>query len=151
VSVIKAAKELREIVRILERKLGVLEETEVVCCGITMSQCHALVEIGRAKSISLNELAQLLNLENSTMSRTVSNLVNSGLVKRDIDPTDRRYVTISLTGDGVSLFNYIEEGMDRYFEKVYGSIPESKREQVVESLQILLDAIRENECCRQNQ
>lgn len=143
-----ASKQLREIVRILERKFGALEENEVICCGITMAQCHALVEIGRVKSISLNELAQILNLENSTMSRTVNSLVNNDLVKREIDPSDRRYVMISLTSNGVKLFNGIEEGMNLYFKKVYGSIPESKREQVIESLQILLDAIRENECCK---
>ncbi|MDP4090219.1 MAG: helix-turn-helix domain-containing protein, partial [Bacillota bacterium] len=77
-------KQLREMIRILERKLGIFEESEFSCCGITFSQCHALIEIGRAKNISLNELAELLNLENSTMSRTVNNLVTSDLAKRDI-------------------------------------------------------------------
>lgn len=141
-------KQLRELIRSLERKVGVLEENEITCCGITLAQCHALVEIGRAKSISLNELAQLLNLENSTMSRTVNNLVNSGFVIRDIDPADRRYVTISLSESGASLFSSIEEGMNQYFENVYDSIIESKRKQVMESLQILLDAINKNECCK---
>jgi len=141
-------KKLRESIRKIERKLGVLEENELPCCGITMAQCHALVEIGRAKSISLNELAQLLNLENSTMSRTVNNLVNSGFIKRDIDPRDRRYVTISLAESGVSLFDGIEEGMNQYFTKLHDLIPESKREQVIESLEILLEAIQEKECCK---
>jgi DNA-binding MarR family transcriptional regulator len=136
------------MVRILERKLGVLEENEFSCCGITMAQCHALVEIGRAKNISLNELAGLINLENSTMSRTVNNLVANELVKRDIDPQDRRYVTISLTESGHKLFKSIEEGMNLYFSEVYDSIPESKRELVMESIQILLDAIGSNECCK---
>lgn len=135
------SKELREMIRILERKLGVLQENEFSCCSITIGQCHALVEIGRAQSISLNELAELLNLENSTMSRTVNNLVTSELAKRDIDPKDRRYVTISLTENGVKLFNDIEENMNSYFGKIYNSIPNNKKEQVLESLQILLNTI----------
>jgi len=135
------AKQLREMIRFLERKLGIIEEDEVACCGITIAQCHALVEIGRAKSISLNELAELLNLENSTMSRTVNNLVNNELVKRDIDPQDRRYVTISLTESGTKIFEGIEESMNLYFKRVYNSIPEDKRLQVMESMQILLEAI----------
>ncbi len=144
---IKVIRELREIIRILERKLGVIED-EIFCCGITMAQCHALVEIGRAKNISLNELACLLNLENSTMSRTVNNLVESGYVKREIDPVDRRYVAISLTERGISLFNSIEEGMNQYFNQVYSLIPEDKREQVIESLYLLVDAIKESESCK---
>lgn len=140
-------KQLRESVRMLERKLGILKESGFSCCGITLAQCHALVEIGRVNSISLNELAELINLENSTMSRTVNNLVGSELVKRDIDPHDRRYVTISLTEEGQKLYESIEERMNQYFTKVYSTIPESKRDQVLDSLNVLLDAIGKNDCC----
>lgn len=140
--------QLREMIRILERKLGILEQSEVACCGVTIAQCHALVEIGRAKSISLNDLSELLDLENSTMSRTVNNLVNSELVKRDIDPKDRRYVTISLTEGGTKTFEEIEQSMNLYYKRVYSSIPEDKRLQVMESMDILLDAIGKNECCK---
>mgnify|MGYP005835829463 CR=1 FL=1 len=142
------SKQLREMIRILERKLGALDDFQITCCGITMAQCHALVEIGRAKNISLNELAEILNLESSTMSRTVNNLVTNELAKRDIDPKDRRYVTIALTESGNKLFRDIEESMSLFYSKVYSYLPEDKREQVMESLQILLTAIGETECCR---
>lgn len=142
------ARQLREIIRMLERKLGILEESEFSCCGVTMAQCHALVEIGRAGSISLNELAGLLNLENSTMSRTVNNLVTNGIAERNIDPQDRRYVTIALTKTGYKLYKSIEEGMNGYFEKVYGAIPEEKRQQVMESLEVLVEAIAKTDCCK---
>ena len=141
---------LRETIRKLERKLGILEESELSCCNISLAQCHALVEIGRAKAISLNELAELLNLENSTMSRTVSNLVNSGYVKRDIDATDRRYLTISLTESGQDLFNRIEAGMGRYYRDIFEQIEEGKRGQVIESLNLLLDAVEKSNCCGGN-
>jgi DNA-binding MarR family transcriptional regulator len=137
--------QLREMIRILERRVGVLQDNEFSCCGITMAQCHALVEIGRAKSIALNELAELLNLENSTMSRTVNNLVVGELAKRDIDPQDRRYVSISLTENGQKLFEGIEEDMNQYFSKVFALIPENKKEQVLESMQLLLDALEKHE------
>ncbi|AFQ44896.1 MarR family winged helix-turn-helix transcriptional regulator [Desulfosporosinus meridiei] len=137
--------QLREMIRLLERKLGVLEDNQYSCCGISMAQCHALVEIGRIKDISLNELAEQLNLENSTMSRTVNNLVTNELVKREIDPQDRRYVTITLSENGDKLFKGIEEEMNQYFKKVYNSIPEDKKQQVLESLQILLEAVGINE------
>ncbi|MFT8888841.1 MAG: MarR family transcriptional regulator [Ethanoligenens sp.] len=138
---------LRETIRKLERKLGILEESELSCCNISLAQCHALVEIGRAKTISLNELAELLNLENSTMSRTVSNLVNSGYVKRDIDATDRRYLTISLTENGQDLFNRIEASMGKYYRDIFDQIEEAKRGQVIESLNLLLDAVEKSNCC----
>ncbi|MBK1811061.1 MarR family transcriptional regulator [Clostridium sp. YIM B02505] len=142
------AKQLRELIRVLERKLGILEDNGFSCCGITISQCHALVEIGRANSISLNQLAELLNLENSTMSRTVNNLVSNDLAKRDIDPQDRRYVTISLTDNGQKVYEGIEKDMNLYFKKIYDTIPQDKKKQVLESIEILLEAIDKSECCK---
>ncbi|WP_160673601.1 MarR family transcriptional regulator [Clostridium sp. C8-1-8] len=134
-------KKLRELIRMLERKLGILQDSGFSYCKITMSQCHALVEIGRTKVISLNELAELLNLENSTMSRTVNNLVANELVKREIDQQDRRYVTISLTDKGHDIYQGIEEEMNLYFKKIYETIPADKRQQVLESVEILLESI----------
>lgn len=135
------SQQLRELIRILERKLGVLGDNQVPCCNITMAQCHALVEIGRAEKISLNKLASILNLENSTMSRTVNNLVKNNLVKREIDEKDRRYITISLTENGKAVFENIELRMNEFFRTIYSSITEDKREQVLESLQILIQAV----------
>lgn len=138
--------QLREFIRQLERKLGVLQESRQSCCGcISMAQCHALVEIGRAEKISLNDLAEKLNLDSSTMSRTVNKLVTNHLVKRDIDPADRRYVTISLTEDGKSRFHSIESDRNAHFQQVYETIPASKRKQVLESLQLLIDALSKNQ------
>lgn len=138
-------KNLRESVRQMERKLGILEESEVSCHGISLAQCHALVEIGRAKSISLIELSELLNLDSSTMSRTVNNLVNNGMAGRELDSNDRRYVTIKLTENGLKKFMRIEDNMDLYFTNIFESIPCEKQEQVLESLQILVAAITKND------
>lgn len=138
-------KQLRENIRLLERKLGILNDSEMSCCSVTMAQCHAVVEIGRAGSISLIDLANLLNLDNSTMSRTVNNLVNSDFAKRELDPDDRRYVTITLTDKGIELFNSIEYSMDEKFSAIYNSIPENKRAQVLDSLKLLNDAFKT--CC----
>lgn len=139
-------KRLRECIRILERKLGALEGDELSCCGLTLAQCHALVEIGRAERISLSELADSIGLDASTMSRTVNNLVTKRMAQRELDETDRRYVTISLTEQGHARFLAIESGMEAYFLKIYESIAEDEREGVLNSLSILLRAI-ETGCC----
>jgi DNA-binding MarR family transcriptional regulator len=138
------AKQLRESIREMERKLGILEECKVSCGGITITQCHALVEIGRAKSISLIELSEILNLDNSTMSRTVNNLVNNGLVERELNRKDRRYVTIKLSESGIKVFENIETNMNSFYKKVFHTIPCDKQEQVIESMQILLEAISQH-------
>ena len=140
-------KQLRESIRILERKLGILEESEMACCGLTLAQCHALVEIGRAGRLSLVDLAGTIGLDTSTLSRTVNNLVAKNMVSRDLDPDDRRYVTIQLTPEGERHFREIETSMDSYFHMIYENIAENDRALVLKGLTVLLDAIQESNCC----
>lgn len=138
---------LRELIRILVRDLGVLEKSDASCCGVSLTQCHAIVEIGRKEKISLVDLASLLGLDKSTLSRTINNLVESDLVIRDLDKENRRYVSIQLTEEGSSVFRNIEESMDKYYKSIFESIPENKRSQVIESLQLLKEAVESNNCC----
>jgi DNA-binding MarR family transcriptional regulator len=107
---------LRELIRILVRNLGILEKSDASCCGVTITQCHAIVEIGRREKISLVDLADLLGVDKSTMSRTVNNLVEADLAARELDAANRRYVIIQLTDNGRSVFQkeYMLPGNPRY-------------------------------------
>lgn len=138
---------LRELIRILVRNLGVLEKSDASCCGTSITQCHAIVEIGRAKEISLNELSVLLAVDKSTMSRTINNLTQANLAVREMQLDDRRYIKIKLTDSGEEIFNNIEDSMEKYYKSIFSSIPEEKREQVLESLKLLTEAVKENKCC----
>lgn len=138
---------LRELLRVLVRSLGILQKDEASCCGITLSQCHAIVEIGRSEAISLNDLSDLLDLDKSTMSRTVNNLVSQGLVERKTDKNDRRYIKIHLTDSGEKVFINIEDGMNKYYLDILNSLPQDKKSQVIESLGLLIEAIKKNKCC----
>ena len=133
-------RQLRELIRQLERKTGAMNDSQMACCNITMAQCHALVEIGRAKRISLVELSEVIGLENSTLSRTVNHLVNAEMVNRDVDLANRRYITISLTEDGQQVFDGIETCMNLYYKQILRRIPEEKQTEVLESLKLLIDA-----------
>ncbi len=139
--------ELRELTRQLIKNMSFLDKTEASCCGTTIGQCYAITEIGRVEEISLNELADLLNLDNSTMSRTINNLVEQQLVIREIDAQDRRYVKMKLTEKGQGIYKTIEKNMDKYYMSLMKDIPEEKHLQVVESLELLLKAMKNNKCC----
>ncbi len=140
----KGSSNLRELIRILVRTLGILEKNDISCSGVTIAQCHALVEIGRTQKISLIELAELLGLDKSTMSRTIKNLVDAGFVNRETDSENRRYISIQLTDKGTQVYKSIEDSMNGYYGSIYKSIPEDKRIQVLESLELLIKSIKDN-------
>ncbi|WP_312370166.1 MarR family winged helix-turn-helix transcriptional regulator [Lachnoclostridium sp.] len=138
---------LRKLIRVLVKNLGMLEKSDSSCCGVTVTQCHAIVEIGQKGKVSLVDLADLLDVDKSTMSRTVNNLVELGLAIRELDTENRRFVIIQLTEDGKNVFNSIEKSMETYYKDIFCSIPEDKRGQVLESLALLTDAAKNNKCC----
>jgi DNA-binding MarR family transcriptional regulator len=138
---------LRESVRLLVRKLGVLERGDASCCDITLSQCQTIVEIGRARKMSMNLLSEVLGLDKSTVSRSIDKLVNDGIIVRETDSEDRRSVTLQLSEKGQSIFEEVEKRMAIYFDGVVAAIPAEKREQVVESMQYLAQALKGIRCC----
>ncbi|MDD3141236.1 MAG: MarR family transcriptional regulator [Lachnospiraceae bacterium] len=139
-------KQFRESIRILERRLGLLNKYSNTCCGdeITLAQCHALVEIGRAESSTLKELAVVLGLDTSTTSRTVEGLVKKQLVKRTTSKEDRRSINISLTTKGYQSFHAIENTMDNFFATVFSFIPIEEKMNVLHSLDLIATAFKKN-------
>ncbi|MEA4889287.1 MAG: MarR family transcriptional regulator [Clostridiaceae bacterium] len=142
--------ELRELLRILERRLGMIDDNAKSCCGITMTQCHALVEIGRAGSVSLSGLADLLGLDKSTVSRTVDLMVKGGQVARRLDEQNRRLLVIRLTGKGQLAYQCVENGMNRHYQQIQAAIPQEKKETVLESLRLLVSAVSQIETDDEN-
>jgi DNA-binding MarR family transcriptional regulator len=52
------------------------------------------------KSVKMSELGRNLGIDNSAITRQVDTLEGKGLVKREVNPSDRRQYIISLTEKG---------------------------------------------------
>lgn len=144
----KFVRELRELIRQLMRSSSFHDRFEASCCGITLAQCHTIIEIASAREISLNELAERLGVDNSTMSRTINNLLDRGLAVRNTDPRDRRYVKIKLTDKGFEMYRSIRTNMNMYYMSLLKDIPEEKHGQIIESLSLLLEAMKNESISR---
>ncbi|HZD12393.1 MAG TPA: MarR family transcriptional regulator [Candidatus Binatus sp.] len=84
--------------------------TEDQALGVAPGQLSALSVVVFAGPISLNDLARTELVKPPTMSRIVDALVREGLVKREVNKTDRRAIVISATSKGTSLMH---EGRSR--------------------------------------
>lgn len=132
----------RKKLRQLQIKLDELLKLDGSCCGVSLSQCYTLLEIGNKKQLSMKELASEMGLDTSTLSRTIDGLVNIGLVDRVQNSDDRRYVTITLTKQGESIYNSIQEYYNIYFMSLFKLMPEEKHQQVIESFILFSDALQ---------
>ena len=135
----------RENTRRLEMNLGNINKSDCCCCGISDTKCFILVEIGRKPDISVKELAGILRLDKSGISRMVEELVQKEFVERKPSKEDRRYVVLNLTVKGSERFNQIENNMNIKFKSILDRIPEEKRNQVIEALELYNVACEANE------
>jgi MarR family transcriptional regulator, organic hydroperoxide resistance regulator len=92
--------ELAMSVKAGQRELERRQNEAMRPLGLTAAQADALLVIGQAGPLSLNELGDLLIAEAGHPSRLVDRLVEADLVQRRPAPDDRRRVELSLTPRG---------------------------------------------------
>ena len=89
---------LRQLNYELVKELGLFKHR----AGLSFSQRHILYHIKNNISLSIQELADFLHVEHSTMSRNIKKLVQAGLVDIYQDEKDKRRKVITLSAAGES-------------------------------------------------
>ncbi len=141
--------EVGEVVQRLTRLLQLFERDQIKVYGITSSQCYTLLEIERSSGLTMNELSTKMNLDTSTMTRIMDNLVRDGLVKRVRDKGDRRFVVVQLTEQGQECAQKLRASIEKYYCDIITAIPVGQVDQVLASVNTLLTAFEKANpnCC----
>lgn len=133
--------DFRRDLRVLEREVVRQLEGETSCCEVTLTQCHALLELSFSE-LSLSRLAAALDLDASTLSRTVEGLVKAGLVERTVDAADRRSVRLTLAQAGRDKVASIDQMCNRYYAALLEQLSEKDQRCVVRGVRLLADLMR---------
>lgn len=146
-------RDFRSNLRVLEREVELSMTSEAGCCGVTFAQCHLLLEVERRGNTSVTALAAALELDKSTLSRTVDGACRAGLIDRTVDPSSRRRQVLCLTEKGRQTAEAINSTCDASYARLFDFIPASRRLMVVQSVALLAEAMRlkrrnpEAACC----
>lgn len=144
-------REFRHQLRRLERRLDSALQTGIDCCGVTLMQCHTLLAIKDHGPLSMGELAAHLELDKSTVSRSVDILVKEGLVDRKPNPENRRAVTLQLSKPGGIRAEQIHSLCDHYFQSALNRLSETESAAVLKGITLLADALEnsmgDGSCC----
>jgi DNA-binding MarR family transcriptional regulator len=137
--------DLQEQMIALIRAFG-LHRPDQTPCGqpIAVAEAHALIELARAEPLSQNDLVVRLRLEKSTVSRLVQQMEQRGWIARRRSPLDGRMAQIHLTDAGRTLSCDLAKARRAKFARILAAIPEEQRANVLESLTILVEAMREH-------
>lgn len=134
------------------QKIMILDRAEKLCQGVTLSQAYAIGTIQRREILTMNELSQELGLAISTLTRIIDVMVRNEIVCRYHSEQDRRKVNICLTEKGKQLAANLEICGQKFWSKIFDQIPDEKKKEVTDNLNLLLKAIEgvEQVCCNQD-
>lgn len=138
---------LRLASRQLVRELGFMGGT-LAGTRYPPSAVHALIEIGRAGSLSARDLCGLLNLDKSSVSRMLRKLIEAGEVEPLPDGQDARSKLLSLTAKGQGSLKSINDLARLQVDAALALLPAETRRQAVDGLAAYAEALK---CCRTGQ
>ncbi len=95
--------------------------------AVSPSEARALIELMSARGIAQGELAGLLGLEKSTVSRLAAGLERKGWVRRGRDEGNQRYVRLYLTPEGGVIAARVWQAWHSRQERIVASLSPEER------------------------
>jgi len=140
------ARELQTSVQGFVRSFGLLV-TKQTPCGqpVSPSIAHALMALLDREQAGVvtyqHELAELLGLDRSSIARLCSRLEAEGRLKQEPAPDDARTRMLRLTAAGQKMAGGIRAASRGRFTRIVEAIPASKRQSLLDALQVLTTAV----------
>ena len=104
---------------------------------LSVPKFRVLIFLNRHEGASLSEIAEHMGLALPSMSKLIDGLVARDMVLRQMDPGDRRRVTLAPTALGrTAMQSALEATAARLAERL-ASLPSSERRTILEATQIL--------------
>jgi DNA-binding MarR family transcriptional regulator len=113
--------------------------------GLSMPQFGILMQLHYRGNCGVSDIGERFDITNAAASQLVEKLVQSGLIQREEDPSDRRAKLLNLTDKGRDLIQQGLEGRYRWVDEVAGKLTAEERETVSEALKIMAQAAEELE------
>jgi len=95
--------------------------------AVSASEARALVELVAARGIAQGQLAALLGLDKSTVSRLAAGLERKGWLRRGRDEGNQRYVRLYLTPEGSDVAARVWQAWQSRQARLLASLSEDER------------------------
>ena len=115
--------------------------TKIVPKELSYSQILAILVIPD-DGIEMSELAWVMGLENSTVTRLIARLETNGFVKREKSRVDKRSISVYLKNKGLTIQKNIEKKSDAIGQEILSNDTQSQKEAILENLSLFQWALK---------
>lgn len=113
--------------------------------GISTSELNCLkIFIEGNIKISVKDLAERLNITSGGVTKIVGQLEDRSILRRDMDPEDRRGILVSLTSEGRSLINKLHKITNDYYTSIFSGLSDKEKDRILSGLESLNEAWGKN-------
>jgi len=113
--------------------------------GLSMPQFSVMMQLHYRGACGMSEVSERFEITPAAASQLVDKLVQSGFIKRDEDPNDRRAKVLNITDKGRELIQRGIEERYRWVDQLAGKLTVEERGQVSDALNIMTRAAQELE------
>ncbi|MFF1252780.1 MarR family winged helix-turn-helix transcriptional regulator [Pseudarthrobacter sp. NPDC058329] len=111
--------------------------------GMTSGQYTALTVLERRPGLTSSELARRSFVRAQTMAETIQNLTESGLIKREHDPENRRQYLLFLTPEGKRVIDALREPVAAVETRLLKYLDSNQKKAFARYLRACRDALGE--------
>lgn len=105
--------------------------------GITQSIGYLLINIDEKEGTTVSEVAALLGLKSTSLSRILTNLEKEDLIYKEGHQTDKRSVKLFLTDKGKEKRHLARVVVRKFNDYLNAHLPEKDRLQLLETLKTI--------------
>ena len=113
--------------------------------GLSMPQFSVMMQLHHRGNCAIGDISERFDITNAAASQLVDKLVQSGFIKREEDPQDRRAKMLNLTDKGKDLIQRGIEERYRWVDQLSSKLTVEERDQVTDALNIMTRAAQELE------
>jgi DNA-binding MarR family transcriptional regulator len=113
--------------------------------GLSLARHRALSVISTLEPCTMSELAEYSATDRTTLTRTVDQLVDAGLVERTTPREDRRQVLLTLTPDGAAACRRSLQAIYRVNRDLLAGLAEDEQRAVARAFEACLAALVDDE------
>lgn len=108
---------------------------------VSLAEACAMVALSKHEPMSQRDLGDALNLEKSTVSRLVIDMVQRGWVERARDAHDGRIQLLRRTPQGMAVAEQIVQARNMRFGELLMRVDPLRRQQIVDAMTLLAEVV----------
>ncbi|MFL6056601.1 MAG: MarR family winged helix-turn-helix transcriptional regulator [Actinoallomurus sp.] len=140
----ESSAQLADLFQRLTKRLRRAQLARLAPLGLTPAQERALRMITRSdEPLRMTELADRLGVVPRSVTTVIDSLEQAGLVRRAVDPANRRAIRLHLTDAGLAVREEMRQARRQASEDLFAPLSGDERRALIGLLSVLDDALAE--------